>query len=73
MEVVDIHTDLKQPKRVFEPSHADADSEGYGLKPNIEVMTEMVNMITATRAYEANAAAFNETKQLAMTALNLGK
>ena len=73
VEVVDIHTDRKQPKRIFEPGHADADAEGYVLKPNIEVMTEMVNMITATRAYEANAAAFNETKQMAMTALDLGK
>ena len=41
--------------------------------PNIQVMNEMVNMITATRAYEANATALNESKQMAMKALEIGR
>ena len=41
--------------------------------PNIQVMTEMVNMITATRAYEANATAVNEAKQMAVKSLEIGR
>lgn len=72
-QVVDIHEDTKEPRTVFDPSHPDANEEGYVKMPNIQVMNEMVNMITATRAYEANATALNESKQMAMKALEIGR
>lgn len=73
VKVVDIHEDTKEPKLVFDPSHPDADADGYVEMPNIQVMTEMVNMITATRAYEANATAINEAKQMATKSLEIGR
>lgn len=73
VDVVAIHQDTKEPKRVFEPHHPDANKDGYVLKPNIDVMTEMVNMIAATRAYEASATALNEAKDSAMKALEIGR
>ena len=73
VKVVDIHEDTKEPRLVFDPTHPDADGEGYVEMPNIQVMTEMVNMITATRAYEANATAVNEAKQMAVKSLEIGR
>lgn len=73
VKVVDIYQDQKEPKKIYNPTHADADVEGYVKMPNIQVMTEMVNMITATRAYEANVTAFNETKSMAEKALEIGR
>lgn len=73
VQVVDVHQDTKEPKKVFDPTHADADKTGYVMLPNIEVMTEMVNMITATRAYEANATALSEAKSMAVKALEIGR
>jgi len=60
-------------KKVYNPGHPDADETGYVEMPNIDVVTEMVNMISATRAYEANVTAINATKGMAMKALEIGK
>ena len=73
VQVVSIHQDTKEARKVFDPTHADADKDGYVKMPNIQVMSEMVNMITATRAYEANTTAFNETKAMAQKALEIGR
>jgi len=73
VQVVDIHQDTNEPRMVYDPTHADADADGYVAMPNIQVMTEMVNMLTATRAYEANATAVNEAKQMAMKTLEIGR
>lgn len=73
VQVVDIHQDTKEPRMVFDPTHADADADGYVAMPNIQVMTEMVNMLAATRAYEANATAVNEAKQMAVKTLEIGR
>lgn len=73
VKVVDIHQDTNAPRRVHDPSHPDADKEGYVEMPNIQVMTEMVNMITATRAFEANTTALNTAKQMAVNALEIGR
>lgn len=73
VKVVDIHKDMAEPRRVFDPSHADADKDGYVSMPNINVMTEMVNMIAATRAYEANATAIDDAKQMALKSLEIGR
>lgn len=73
VKVVDIHQDTKEPRMVFDPSHPDANAEGYVAMPNVQVMTEMVNMIAATRAYEANATAINEAKQMAVKTIEIGR
>ncbi len=60
-------------KRVYDPGNPDADEEGYVEMPNVDVITEMVNMISATRAYEANVTSINITKSMAMKALEIGR
>jgi flagellar basal-body rod protein FlgC len=71
--VVGIHQDTKEPRSVFDPTHPDADKNGNVKMPNVQVMTEMVNMIAATRAYEANATALNEAKNMAIKSLEIGR
>jgi flagellar basal-body rod protein FlgC len=73
VQVSEIHKDNKEPRRVFDPGHPDADGQGYVSLPNVQVMTEMVNMIAATRAYEANATAIDDAKQMAVKALEIGR
>lgn len=68
--VEDRDTELKM---VYDPSHPDADEEGYVYYPNVNTVTEMTNMIDASRAYEANITIFNGTKSMIMSALQMGK
>ncbi len=58
---------------VYDPSNPDADENGYVTYPNVNIITEMTNLIDASRAYEANATAFNASKTMAQTGLNMGK
>jgi len=58
---------------VYDPSHPDADENGYVTYPNVNIITEMTNLIDATRSYEANATAFDATKSMALKGLDLGK
>ena len=60
-------------KEVYDPSHPDADENGIVRMPNVEIVTEMVNMISATRAYEANVTAMNASKSMASKALEIGR
>ncbi|MGI6778751.1 MAG: flagellar basal body rod protein FlgC [Acetivibrionales bacterium] len=60
-------------KTVYDPGHPDADEEGYVQMPNVDIITEMVNMISATRAYEANVTSINTTKSMAMKAMEIGR
>lgn len=60
-------------KRIYDPGNPDADKDGYVQMPNVDIITEMVNMISATRAYEANVTSINTTKSLAMKALEIGR
>ena len=57
---------------VYDPSHPDADENGYVTYPNVNIITEMTNMIDASRAYEANATAFNATKAIVQRGLEIG-
>lgn len=67
-------TDEKEGfKKVFDPAHPDADKDGFVTLPNVNLMTEMTDLITASRAYEANATAFDAMKNMALTAMNIGK
>jgi flagellar basal-body rod protein FlgC len=58
---------------VYDPSHPDADENGYVTYPNVNTVTEMTNLIDASRSYEANATAFNASKNLATRGLELGQ
>ena len=58
---------------VYDPSHPDADENGYVAYPNVNTVTEMTNLIDATRAYEANTTAFEASKKLAETGLTIGR
>lgn len=73
VEVSQVVEDMSDFKRVYNPGHPDADDEGYLLMPNVDVVTEMINMLSSTRAYEANVTALNSTKSMAMKALEIGK
>jgi len=68
--VEDTHTELRM---VYDPSHPDADAEGYVAYSNVNSVTEMTNLIDASRAYEANITAFNAAKNMAMKGLEVGK
>ncbi len=59
--------------QVYDPSHPDADENGYVTYPNVSVITEMTNLIDASRAYEANATAFTASKTMAMKGLEMGQ
>lgn len=73
VQVTDIHVDRKAPMMKYEPNHPDANDEGYVAYPNINLMEEMANMIQATRSYEANVAAMQATKDMALSALEIGR
>lgn len=67
-----VEDDTEGPKE-YNPSHPDADADGYVTKPNVNVVEEMVNMISASRAYEANVTAVNITKGMINKTLEIGR
>ncbi|MCP4748705.1 MAG: flagellar basal body rod protein FlgC [Desulfobacteraceae bacterium] len=73
VRVADIVNDSNAPIMKYDPSHPDANEKGYLALPNINVVEEMVNMISATRSYEANVTAIEATKQMASQALDIGR
>lgn len=73
VQVTDVLVDRRAPLLKYEPDHPDADENGDVAYPNINLMEEMANMIQATRSYEANVAAMNATKDMAMTSLEIGR
>lgn len=60
-------------KRVYDPGNPDADEDGYVTLPNVNTVTEMTNLIDASRSYEANITAFNATKSMLLKGLEVGK
>ncbi len=73
VKVADVTYDRKAPLMKFEPNHPDANEDGYVAYPNINLMEEMTNMIQATRSYEANVQAVQATKDMALSALEIGR
>ncbi|NPV71230.1 MAG: flagellar basal body rod protein FlgC [Firmicutes bacterium] len=73
VQVGAVVSDDRPGKMKYEPGHPDADQNGYVAMPNVDVVTEMVDMISATRGYEANVSAINAAKQMAMRALEIGR
>ncbi len=73
VEVSKVVADKRPPRMVYEPSHPDADTNGYVKMPNISVMEEMVDMMSATRSYQANTTAITMAKRMALKALSIGQ
>ena len=74
VKIVEIVEDTDTEGRmVYDPSHPDADENGYVMYPNVNTVTEMTDMIDASRTYEANVTAFNATKNMHLKALEIGK
>lgn len=73
VRVVQIVQDQRPFKLKYDPTHPDADASGYVQLPNVETVTEMVDLISASRAYEANVTALNAFKQMVSTALQIGR
>jgi flagellar basal-body rod protein FlgC len=71
VEVVGIAEDPSPLRAVYDPGNPDADDQGYVYMPNVNPVTEMVDMTTATRAYEANVTAMNDAKNMALKALDI--
>ena len=69
----EIAEDPSEFKLDYNPTHPDADEFGYVRMPNVELAREMVDMMSATRSYEANITVMNSTKSMAMSALDIGK
>ncbi|MGA2151282.1 MAG: flagellar basal body rod protein FlgC [Geobacteraceae bacterium] len=73
VEVTQIREDQSSPRMQYDPTHPDADGQGYVALPNVNVIEEMVDMISATRSYEANVTAAEAAKSMAMKTLDLLK
>ncbi len=73
VSVVGTEADTSPFEMVYNPTHPDADADGYVSMPNVDLTQEYVDLISASRSYEANLTVLNATKQMAMSALELGK
>jgi flagellar basal-body rod protein FlgC len=73
VKAVGIEEDASPLRRVYDPSHPDADEQGYVTMPNVNILNEMADMIAATRAYEANINAMNSEKSMFVKALEIGR
>lgn len=73
VQVTDVISDRKAPLLKYEPDHPDANADGYVAYPNINLMEEMTNMIQASRSYEANVSAIQASKDMALSALEIGR
>ncbi len=72
-EVISISADVGQGRLVYDPSHPDANGDGYVEMPNVNPINEMVDMLTASRAYEANVTAVKAIKSMAQNALDIAE
>ena len=73
VRVTGIREDTTPFRRVQDPTHPDADADGWVLMPNIDVVTEMTDLTSANRAYQASATVLNATKSIALAALGIGR
>jgi flagellar basal-body rod protein FlgC len=72
VKVSQVIEDRSAPRRVYDPKHPMADEEGYVNMPNVNVVEEMVNMISASRSYQSNVEVMNTAKNLMLKLLTLG-
>ena len=71
VKVTEIAEDPSDGRMVYDPSHPDADENGYVMYPNVNIITEFTNLIDASRAYQANGTAFSASKNMATMGLNI--
>lgn len=72
VKVTKIIEDNEPPQQIYNPSHPDANEDGYVGMPNVSILKEMVDMMSATRSYEANTTVIKSAKRMAMKALEIG-
>jgi len=72
VRAVGIRADNTQGPLVYEPGHPDANADGYVERPNVNIVAEMVDMISASRGYEANTTTINAAKSMVNAALRIG-
>ncbi|MCA9515029.1 MAG: flagellar basal body rod protein FlgC [Myxococcales bacterium] len=73
VQVQSVETDPTEGPIVYDPGHPDADAQGYVHLPNVNVVEEMVDMMTAARSFEANTQAFQTLRDMIQQAINLGR
>jgi flagellar basal-body rod protein FlgC len=73
VKIAEVKEDPNGIKMMYDPAHPDADAKGFVAMPNINIMTEMADMITASRAYEACVTAFDSIKNITLKTLDMGK
>jgi flagellar basal-body rod protein FlgC len=73
VKITKIIEDQRPPRKIYDPAHPDADKEGYVAMPNVNHMEEMVDMMSATRSYQANATVIKSAKRMALKALEIGR
>lgn len=73
VELTEVRPDESPGQMVYDPGHPDANAQGYVEYPNVNVVTEMVNMMTASRAYEAGVTSIESLKSMARAALKIGR
>lgn len=73
VRVTEIRQSTGPPRLVYDPDHPDAGEDGYVAMPDVDLAREMVDLISASRAYEANVTTFNTAKNMAMRALDIGR
>ncbi|MHB0912673.1 MAG: flagellar basal body rod protein FlgC [Armatimonadota bacterium] len=73
VDIAEVTESSEPPRMVYDPSHPDAGKDGFVAYPDVNIVEEMVDMVTATRAYEANVAAMGAARQVAAKALEIGR
>jgi flagellar basal-body rod protein FlgC len=73
VKVIEVVEDANPPKLMYDPKHPLADEKGYVSMPNVNVVEEMVNMISASRSYQTNVETMNAAKTMLMKTLTLGQ
>jgi len=73
VEVRGVIQDDEEPRMVYDPTHPDANDDGFVAYPNVDLVTEMTDMLSASRSYEANITVLNVAKNMAQRALELGR
>jgi flagellar basal-body rod protein FlgC len=73
VKVAEITSDTETGARAYDPTNPDADANGYVTYPNVDIVVEMTNMLSATRSYEANLASVEASKRMALKALEIGR
>ena len=73
VEVVQVAIDQTPGRKVFDPSHPDADEDGFIVMPNVDVLVEIADMMSASRSYEAGVTVFNSAKSMFISSLEIGR